>query len=73
MNYPFPPDPDCNELEMVKRYCSMASVRCYNVGVVVQNIFGYHKKAKTDNFLMVFMEDWQREKFKCFSKTIITL
>ena len=73
MNYPFPPDPDCNELEMVKRYCSMASVRCYNVGVAVQNLFGYHKKAQTEDFLMIFMEDWQREKFRCFSKTIVLL
>lgn len=76
MNHPFPPDPDCNELEMVKRYCSMASVRCYNVGVVVQNLFGYHKKAdpaKIKNFLMIFMEDWQREKFRVASKTILVL
>ena len=76
MNHPFPPDPDCNELEMVKRYCSMASVRCYNVGVVVQNLFGYHKKAdptRVKNFLMIFMEDWQREKFRALSKTILVL
>ena len=73
MNCPFPPDPDCNELEMVKRYCSMASVRSYNVGVVVQNLFGYHKKAQTKDFLMVFMEDWQRQKFRSFPKTILIL
>ena len=73
MNHPFPPDPDCNELEMVKRYCSMASVRCYNVGVPVQNLFGYHKKSKTPHFLMIFMEEWQREMFRNFSKSIIIL